>query len=158
MPRPVYKEIVDILVNFNAVDLRSRFDQLGRTFAERGVTFALGGEERPFPLDLIPRIITAVEWGELAAGIRQRVLALEAFLDDVYSHGKCLDDHIVPRSLVTSSPHFRREAMGIDSDNASRITVSGIDIIRDEEGKFRVLEDNVRIPSGGLTSLKIAEP
>jgi uncharacterized circularly permuted ATP-grasp superfamily protein len=148
VPRPVYKEIVDILVNFNAVDLRSRFDQLGRTFAERGVTFALGGEERPFPLDLIPRIITAVEWGELAAGIRQRVLALEAFLDDVYSHGKCLDDHIVPRSLVTSSPHFRREAMGIDSDNASRITVSGIDIIRDEEGKFRVLEDNVRIPSG----------
>lgn len=147
-PRPVYREIIGILEDFNAADLRSRFDQLGRTFAERGVTFALGGEERPFPLDLIPRIITAVEWDGLSAGIQQRVHALEAFLDDVYGAGRCLDDGIVPRSLITSSPHFCREAVGIVPERAARITVSGIDIIRDELGRFRVLEDNVRIPSG----------
>jgi uncharacterized circularly permuted ATP-grasp superfamily protein len=112
------------------------------------VTFALGGEERPFPLDLIPRIIAAVEWEELAAGVRQRVYALEAFLDDVYGAGACFSDGLIPRRLVTTSPHFRREAVGIVEQNGARITVSGIDIVRDESGRLRVLEDNVRIPSG----------
>ena len=148
MPRPVYREIVDTLAAFRAVDLQSRFDHLGRTFTERGVTFAHDGEERPFPLDLIPRIITALEWDGLAAGIRQRVLALEAFLDDVYGRGRCFADGVIPRALVTSSTHFHREAHGISSEHAARITVSGIDVIRDESGHFRVLEDNVRIPSG----------
>ena len=140
--------IVDTLAAFRAVDLQSRFDHLGRTFTERGVTFAHDGEERPFPLDLIPRIITALEWDGLAAGIRQRVLALEAFLDDVYGRGRCFADGVIPRALVTSSTHFHREAHGISSEHAARITVSGIDVIRDESGRFRVLEDNVRIPSG----------
>jgi uncharacterized circularly permuted ATP-grasp superfamily protein len=128
--------------------LQSRFEQLGRTFSERGVTFALGGEERPFPLDLIPRIITALEWDQLSAGIRQRVHALEAFLDDIYGAGACIDDGLVPRALVTTSPHFCREAVGIVPEHVARIVVSGIDIVRDERGNFRVLEDNVRIPSG----------
>ena len=97
VPRPLYRDIVEVLVKFDATELRSRFEQLGRTFTERGVTFALGGEERPFPLDLIPRVISAVEWDALAAGIRQRVLALEAFLDDVYGAGGCFDDRVVPR-------------------------------------------------------------
>jgi uncharacterized circularly permuted ATP-grasp superfamily protein len=148
VPRPLYKEIVDVLADLKTAEIRSRFDQLGRTFTERGVTFALGGEERPFPLDLIPRIIAATEWGVLSAGIRQRVLALEAFLDDVYGAGECLNDRVIPRRFVTSSAHFRREAVGIVPRFGPRITVSGIDIIRDEEGNLRVLEDNVRIPSG----------
>jgi len=146
--RPVYREIVDVLGDLKTVDIRTRFDQLGRTFAERGVTFAFGGEERPFPLDLIPRIIAANEWSLLSAGIQQRVNALEAFLDDVYGLGECLDDGLIPRHVVTSSPHFRRESTGIVSRFAPRITVSGVDIIRDEDGDLRVLEDNVRIPSG----------
>jgi len=146
--RPVYREIVEVLGDLKTVDIRSRFDQLGRTFAERGVTFAFGGEERPFPLDLIPRIIAASEWEVLSSGIQQRVKVLEAFLDDVYGPGECLNDGIVPRHVVTSSPHFRREATGIETRFAPRITVSGVDIIRDESGNLRVLEDNVRIPSG----------
>lgn len=146
--RPVYREIVEILGDLKTVDIRTRFDQLGRTFAERGVTFAFGGEERPFPLDLIPRIIAASEWGVLSTGIQQRVKALEAFLDDVYGKGECLNDGLIPRHVVTSSPHFRREATGIVPLFAPRITVSGVDIIRDEVGNLRVLEDNVRIPSG----------
>ena len=148
VPRPIYKEIVDVLSDLKTADLRSRFDQLGRTFTERGVTYATGGEERPFPLDLIPRIIAAVEWGVLSSGIRQRVRALEAFLSDVYGSGECLNDGLVPRRLITSSPHFRREAMGIVPPGTPRIVVSGIDIIRDELGNLCVLEDNVRIPSG----------
>ena len=146
--RPVYRGMVDVLGDLKTVDIRTRFDQLGRTFAERGVIFAFGGEERPFPLDLIPRIIAATEWGVLSAGIQQRVKALEAFLDDVYGAGECLNDGLIPRLVVTSSPHFRREATGIVPRIAPRITVSGVDIIRDEVGNLRVLEDNVRIPSG----------
>jgi uncharacterized circularly permuted ATP-grasp superfamily protein len=148
VPRPLYREIVDVLADLQTIEIRSRFDQLGRTFAERGVTFALGGEERPFPLDLIPRIFAASEWDVVAAGIRQRVKALELFLDDVYGPGECFRDGVVPRRLITSSAHFRREAVGIVSRFGPRITVSGIDIIRDEWGALRVLEDNVRIPSG----------
>jgi len=146
--RPLYRGIVDVLTRLDAAELRSRFDQLGRTFTDRGVTFALGGEERPFPLDLIPRIISAMEWEHLAAGIAQRVRGLEAFLSDVYSTGRIFDDGVVPRALVTSSPHFCREAFGISAAQVARITVAGIDVVRDEQGNFRVLEDNVRIPSG----------
>jgi len=144
----VYRKIIGVLADLKESDLRSRFDHLGQTFTDRGVTFALGGEERPFPLDLIPRIIAAAEWEELAAGVRQRVHALEAFLDDVYGEGMCFSDGLMPRRLVTTSPHFRREAFGIVEQNGARITVSGIDIVRDESGRLRVLEDNVRIPSG----------
>jgi uncharacterized circularly permuted ATP-grasp superfamily protein len=148
VPRSLYRGIVEVINGYDAAELNSRFEQLARTFTERGVTFALGGEERPFPLDLIPRVISAVEWEKLAAGIRQRVEALEAFLDDVYGDGRVFRDRVVPRSLVTTSSHFRREAFGITSSSAARITVSGVDLVRDERGEFRVLEDNVRIPSG----------
>ena len=78
---PAYRKIIDVLDDLGAADLRSSFEQLAATFTDRGVTFAFGGEERPFPLDLIPRVIAAAEWEHLAAGVRQRVLALEAFFD-----------------------------------------------------------------------------
>jgi uncharacterized circularly permuted ATP-grasp superfamily protein len=147
-PRPIYRGVVEMISRYDATELALRFEQLAHTFTERGVTFALGGEERPFPLDLIPRLISAVEWDALAAGVSQRVRALEAFLDDVYGAGRVFRDRVVPRALVTTSTHFRREAHGITPTRAARITVSGIDVIRDERGNFRVLEDNVRIPSG----------
>lgn len=147
-PRPIYREVIEEIQRYEEGDLRTRFHQLSRIFRERGVTFALEGEERPFPLDLIPRIISAIEWDLLSAGIRQRVLALEDFLSDVYQRGTCFDDGVIPRGIVTSSLHFRREAVGIVPTRSARITVSGIDLIRDERGAFRVLEDNLRIPSG----------
>src|ERR1035437_1109808 len=100
---------MDEIHRYEEGELRTRFHQLSRIFRERGVTFALGGEERPFPLDLIPRIISAMEWDTLAAGIRQRVLALEDFLSDIYQQGNCFDDGVIPKGLVTSSANFRRE-------------------------------------------------
>ena len=84
-------------------DLRFRADQLARVFTDRGVTFAYAGEERPFPLDLIPRIIDAVEWDMVTRAVRQRVTALEMFLADVYGRSQVLDDGVVPRRLVTTS-------------------------------------------------------
>src|SRR5438552_7918454 len=147
-PRPPYLSLFATLQPLSGNDLRFRADQLARVFTDRGVTFAYAGEERPFPLDLIPRIIDAAEWDVVTRAVRQRVTALERFLADVYGRGSVLDDGVVPRRLVTTSAHFRREAYGIEPANGVRVHISGVDLVRDEAGAFRVLEDNLRIPSG----------
>src|SRR5437763_3073642 len=147
-PRPPYLSLFATLQPLSGTDLRFRADQLARVFTDRGVTFAYAGEERPFPLDLIPRIIDAAEWDVVTWAVRQRVTALELFLSDVYGRGAALDDGVVPRRLITTSAHFRREAFGVNPPNGVRVHVSGVDLVRDEAGAFRVLEDNLRIPSG----------
>ena len=129
-------------------DLRARSDSLAATFLDRGVTFDLAGEERPFPIDVVPRVIAAAEWAEVERGVRQRVRVLEAFLADVYGPMRAVADRVVPRHVITSSSHFHREATGVEPANGVRVHVSGIDLVRDEQGRFRVLEDNVRVPSG----------
>ncbi|NNN08821.1 MAG: circularly permuted type 2 ATP-grasp protein [Acidimicrobiaceae bacterium] len=147
-PRPIYERLLADLNAYQPQELRLRSEQLAHTFIDRGVTFAHSGEERPFPLDLVPRILGALEWDRLSRGIAQRVRALEAFLADIYGEGRIFDEGLMPRRVVTSSPHFNRAAFGITPPNGVRITVAGIDLIRDEHGNFCVLEDNVRIPSG----------
>src|SRR2546429_7147404 len=94
-PRSPYLSLFATLQPLAAADLRYRADQLARVFTDRGVTFAYAGEERPFPLDLIPRIIAAVEWDLLTRAVRQRVRALEAFLSDIYGRGRVLTDGVV---------------------------------------------------------------
>ncbi len=96
----------------------------------------------------MPRVIGPAEWVRLEAGIVQRVKALEMFLDDVYGEGQVLDDGVVPRRLVHSSPHFHRQVYGLRPAGGVHIHVAGIDLIRDEQGEMRVLEDNLRSPSG----------
>jgi uncharacterized circularly permuted ATP-grasp superfamily protein len=147
-PRPAYRSLFATLQPLSGTDLRARADQLARVFTDRGVTFAYAGEERPFPLDLVPRIIDAAEWDTVTRAVRQRVLALERFLADVYGPGEALADGVVPRRLVLTSAHYHREAAGIEPANGVRVHISGVDLIRDEAGRFRVLEDNLRIPSG----------
>ncbi len=146
--RAPYKGIFKALANAAESDLAARVDALGRAFIDQGITFSLSGQERPFPLDLVPRVIAAAEWSKLERGIKQRVNALEMFLDDVYSEQEILRDRVVPKRLVTSCAHFHRQAAGIRPPNGVRIHVAGIDLIRDAEGTFRVLEDNLRSPSG----------
>src|SRR5262252_9138404 len=147
-PRPAYRSLFATLQPLSVADLRSRADQLARVFTDRGVTFSYAGEDRPFPLDLIPRILDAAEWDTITRAVTQRVRALERFLADVYGPGDVLTDGVVPRRLVHTSAHFHREAYGIEPANGVRVHVSGVDLIRDEQGEFRVLEDNLRIPSG----------
>jgi uncharacterized circularly permuted ATP-grasp superfamily protein len=147
-PRAPYTALLAALQPLDPSELRFRSDQLTRVFTDRGVTFGFAGEERPFPLDLIPRVIDAAEWDLVVRGVRQRVLALEAFLADVYGRGQVFTDGVVPWRLVATSQHFHREVAGLIPPNGVRVQVAGIDLIRDEAGRFRVLEDNVRIPSG----------
>ncbi|WP_133755684.1 circularly permuted type 2 ATP-grasp protein [Naumannella halotolerans] len=146
--RPAYKGVYSALAPADAADLETRADALGRAFIDQGITFSLSGAERPFPLDLVPRVIAAAEWSRLERGITQRVKALEAFLDDIYSEQNIVRDGVLPRRLITSCAHFHRAAAGIQPPNGVRIHVAGIDLIRDAEGTFRVLEDNLRSPSG----------
>jgi uncharacterized circularly permuted ATP-grasp superfamily protein len=146
--RGPYKGIYAELAPSNASDLEARAEALGRAFSDQGITFSLSGQERPFPLDLVPRVISPAEWTRLERGITQRVKALECYLDDVYGDQEILNDGVIPRRLVTSCEHFYRQAAGIVPPNGVRIHVAGIDLIRDERGSFRVLEDNLRSPSG----------
>ena len=146
--RGPYKGIYTELAPSDASELQARAEALGRAFINQGITFSLSGQERPFPLDLVPRVISAADWSRLERGIIQRVKALEKYLDDIYSDQEILNDGVIPRRLVTSCAHFCRQAVGIIPPNGVRIHVSGIDVIRDERGNFRVLEDNLRSPSG----------
>ena len=158
---PAYQEMDGDLADVDAVDalktvlaglgedgLSERGRLIDAYFNRQGITFSLAGKERPLPLDLVPRLLSAAEWRVIEQGVAQRIRALEMFLADVYGSRRVLDDGIVPRRLVASSSHFHREAWGIEPPNGVRIHVAGIDLIRDEEGVFAVLEDNLRCPSG----------
>ncbi len=146
--RAPYREIHAALARMTQQELRGRTEALASSYLAQGVTFDFAGEERPFPLDAVPRVIEADEWAHVERGIQQRVRALEAFLADVYGPQAAIHDRVVPATLITSSSHFHRQAAGIEPANGVRIQVSGIDLIRDERGALRVLEDNVRVPSG----------
>ncbi|WUI27250.1 circularly permuted type 2 ATP-grasp protein [Mycobacterium sp. NBC_00419] len=146
--RGPYKGIFAELAPSDAEELEARAEALGRAFIDQGITFSLSGQERPFPLDLVPRVISAAEWSRLERGITQRVKALEMYLDDIYGDQEILRDGVIPRRLVTSCEHFHRQAAGINPPNGVRIHVAGIDLVRDAQGTFRVLEDNLRSPSG----------
>ncbi|MDR7280751.1 circularly permuted type 2 ATP-grasp protein [Catenuloplanes atrovinosus] len=148
MPREIYEALHGTLQPLSSAELGVRADVLARVFLDQGITFALKGVERPFPLDIVPRIIANAEWEAVSAGVAQRIRALEAFLADVYGPGQVLKDGVVPRRVVMTSGGFHRAAFGITPHNGVRVHVAGVDLIRDERGVFRVLEDNVRIPSG----------
>ncbi|QEO08968.1 circularly permuted type 2 ATP-grasp protein [Protaetiibacter larvae] len=146
--RDPYREIHAALARMTQDELRGRTEALANSYLAQGVTFDFAGEERPFPLDAVPRVIEQAEWAGVEAGVKQRVKALEAFLSDVYGTQRAVLDGVIPAGLISSSSHFHREAAGIEPANGVRIQVSGIDLIRDEAGTWRVLEDNVRVPSG----------
>jgi uncharacterized circularly permuted ATP-grasp superfamily protein len=147
-PRPPYRLLHESIQRSGAKELRAGIDALARAYLNQGVTFDVGGEERPFPLDIVPRVIDDESWQQIDLGVRQRIRTLEAFLADVYGSCRVVADGVVPRSVITSSKHFHRAAHGIEPPNGVRVHVGGIDLIRDEQGAWRVLEDNVRVPSG----------
>jgi uncharacterized circularly permuted ATP-grasp superfamily protein len=147
-PRPGMAGIAAVLDGLGSDGLAERARLRDAYLDRQGITFSLSGRERPLPLDLVPRVVAAEEWERVEGGIRQRIRALEMFLADVYGSGEILEDGVISRRLVTSSAHYHRAAYGLVPPNGVRIHVAGIDLIRDEAGEFRVLEDNLRCPSG----------
>jgi uncharacterized circularly permuted ATP-grasp superfamily protein len=147
-PAEEIHKIWQTLESIGSQELVARGNQRDNYLSMQGITFTLSGIERPLPVDLIPRIIAAQEWKVLETGIKQRIKALEAFLADVYGSQELFKDKIVPRALIQSSEHYHRAAHGIVPANGVRIHVAGIDLVRDQKGVLRVLEDNLRSPSG----------
>ena len=151
--RPHYQDLVSRMNGFTSAELVRRERLRDAAFRSAGVTFTVYGEEsgveRTFPMDLIPRIIPAPEWADVEAGLVQRVTALNRFLDDLYlGERAALHDGIVPPWLVMSASGFCREAFAVPSPHGVHCLVAGIDLVRDHEGTYRVLEDNLRNPSG----------
>ena len=146
--RSHYGHVLESLREMSAEGLAQRAEALTGAHRSKGITFDLEGEERIFPLDLVPRILDEPDWRLVQTGVAQRVRALEAFLADIYGAGRVVQEGIIPAAVITSSPQFTRAAHGFSPPNGVRIHVSGIDIVRDENGQLCVLEDNVRCPSG----------
>src|SRR5271155_603651 len=151
-PRSGCEAVVDAMFSMPPAQFTEICASADRMFRRMGVTFnvygAADGTERIFPFDPIPRVIDAATWATLEAGLIQRVRALNAFVGDVYGDGCILSDGVVPRGLVLGCPQFRRAAVGIKPPLGNFVTVGGIDIVRGADGRFMVLEDNVRTPSG----------
>jgi len=147
-PREPYSRLLRTMGSLTQAELAGRVESLHSGYLDQGVTFDIGGEERAFPIDIVPRIIDQEQWAVIDRGVQQRVHALERFLADIYGAGEVFAEGVIPRHVVTTSSNYRREAFGIEPPNAVRVHVSGTDLVRDSEGQFRVLEDNVRVPSG----------
>ncbi|RRJ85966.1 circularly permuted type 2 ATP-grasp protein [Gulosibacter macacae] len=146
--RAPYRDLHAVLADMTREQIQHRSEQLAESYLAQGVTFDFAGEERAFPLDVVPRVIDDAEWTNIEAGVKQRVRVLEAFLADVYGPQRAIADGLIPARLIATSAHFHRVAKGVQPPNGVRIQVAGVDLIRDEHGDMRVLEDNVRIPSG----------
>jgi uncharacterized circularly permuted ATP-grasp superfamily protein len=150
--RAPYAALFDRLQVLNLQEMRQRQAAADLAFLHAGITFTVYGRaegtERIFPYDLIPRLITAAEWDHLERGLTQRITALNLFLKDVYTTGRLLDDGVVPRELVYSCRHYRREMQGVRPRHDIFVSVVGTDLVRLPDGSFAVLEDNLRVPSG----------
>ena len=150
--RGQYRGVVDFMQQMSIEELNKKEELAKRLFMSQGITFTVyssgEGIEKIFPFDIIPRIITAAEWTYIEEGIRQRLKALNLFLKDVYSNQFILNDGIVPVETVYSCPHYLREMHGFHVPHDLYVHIAGIDLIRDHDGTFYILEDNLRTPSG----------
>jgi uncharacterized circularly permuted ATP-grasp superfamily protein len=151
-PRPHYHALLEELASVRPEELQRRQLDADRAFLTQGITFTVYGDEqgteRIFPFDLLPRILTAGEWATLERGLAQRLTAINLFLKDIYNEGRILAEGVVPRELVFSCRHYRREMRGVKVHRDAYVSVAGTDLVRLEDGRFVVLEDNLRVPSG----------
>ncbi len=152
IPRPGAQLLVDKIESLPPGDLAMRQRAAERLLLKMGITFNVyGGEEgteKIFPFDIIPRIVPATDWRQIEAGLKQRIFALNEFLQDIYNDKKILKDGVIPKDLIYSSRTYRRECEGFTPPRRIWCHVTGTDLVRDGDGRFYVLEDNLRCPSG----------
>lgn len=152
-PRPCAKPMFEKLAEMPIEVYEERRKLADLSYLVQGITFTVysdgRGTERLFPFDLVPRIIPRSEWETIERGLAQRVTALNLYLQDIYGPQRILQDRVIPRQLVYSCKHFRREMAGLHVPKDIYVHISGIDLVRDSKsGEYLVLEDNVRSPSG----------
>jgi uncharacterized circularly permuted ATP-grasp superfamily protein len=152
VPRSHYQALFRTLLELPAEELKKSQQAADLSFLHQGITFTVYGNEqgteRVFPNDLIPRIIPGQEWQRIEAGLTQRITALNLFLQDIYNQGTILSDGVLPRELIYSCKHFRREMRGLPVPRGIYVSICGTDLVRLPDGSFAVLEDNLRVPSG----------
>ena len=150
--RQHYHGVMKSMQELSIEELNKKEEQAKRLFMSQGITFTVyksgEGIEKIFPFDIIPRIITASEWELIERGIKQRLTALNLFLKDVYNEQFIIKDGVVPAEMIYSCPHFLREMYRFPVPYDIYVHISGIDLIRDSDGSFYILEDNLRTPSG----------
>lgn len=150
--RSQYDGFIKYLENTSPEKLSKKEDLAKQLFMSQGVTFTVysdnEGIEKIFPFDIVPRIITSDEWKKIEAGIKQRLKALNLFIKDIYNEQFIIKDGIIPGELIYSCPNFLREMKGVKVPHDIYVHISGVDLIRNNDGDFYVLEDNLRTPSG----------
>ena len=156
--RPHYQKVADRFQTIDTGEHRSKQTAVDLAFMRSGVTFTVynddQGTERIFPFDLMPRVIPDSEWQRIEKGLIQRITALNLFLHDIYHDQKILKDRVIPPHYILGAKHFRREFMGCNVPKDIYIHICGTDLIRDRQGNYLVLEDNLRCPSGASYMLE----
>jgi len=151
-PREGSKLLVQIIESLNEGELLARQAAAEQALLRMGITFNVYGDtsgtEPIFPFDVIPRIVEVGEWQTLDRGLRQRVYALNLFINDIYHDQKIIKDGVVPRELIESADSFRSQCVGLNPPRGVWCHVTGTDLVRHEDGHWYVLEDNLRCPSG----------
>jgi uncharacterized circularly permuted ATP-grasp superfamily protein len=150
--RPAYRNMVAAIEDLSADEMTHKDELAKKLFMSQGITFTVyssgEGIEKIFPFDIIPRILEAAEWKHIEEGIKQRLKALNIFLKDIYHQQFIIKDGIVPAKLIYSCPNFVRQMVNVNVPFDIYTHISGIDLIRDHDGTYYVLEDNLRTPSG----------
>ena len=150
-PREHARDLHNALSRMSVEELETVQGRVNRTFSSESISFTVYGdaeaEERIIPVDPIPRVVTAADWREVSDGLTQRIRALNYFLEDVYAEGRAIDDGVIPEDMVRGCPQYRPEMQDFSPPNGTWVAVCGSDVVRTNDG-FRVLEDNLRVPSG----------
>ncbi len=150
--RPHFQLVQEIIQSLSDGQLLRYKHAAERLLLQLGITFNVYGDtagtERIFPFDLIPRIVPAYEWDRIERGLKQRIHALNSFIDDIYHDQKILKDGAIPAEVVTSAVSYRKQCHGLNPPWGVWCHVTGTDLVRDRDGEYYVLEDNLRVPSG----------
>jgi len=151
-PRPEAIPLIERINSLAEGEVQHRQQAAQIALMKLGVTFNVysdgQGTERIFPFDIIPRIVSRQEWSELEQGLKQRIYALNLFLNDIYNEQKILKDSVIPRALIDSASGFSKHCMGLKPPGGIWCHITGTDLVRDRDGRWYVLEDNLRCPSG----------
>lgn len=151
-PRAHVRLLVDTIEGLSAGNLLRYQRAAERLLLQMGITFNVYGDtagaERIFPFDVIPRIIAAAEWERIERGLVQRIRALNAFIDDIYHEQRILKDGVIPAEVILSAASYRKQCHGLNPPWSVWCHITGTDLVRDRDGCFYVLEDNLRVPSG----------